>query len=194
MPTDYELEVDELRAIAARDVAAFTRWFARCEIPLKGSLRSFAELVDVESVAQDAAFKVWQDAARIRPDGRSGFLLRWTKTVALNAARNRIRRSGQRLDHRMPLPEDDGPKSGRAPSPRDPFFLERVKRCFDQLNPHQLRAFRARLDDGGVRADRELAASIGMGFDAFRQNLTRGRKALVECLASFNIAVTEYLR
>jgi DNA-directed RNA polymerase specialized sigma24 family protein len=193
VPTEYEVEVDELRAIAARDAVAFTRWFARCEIPLRQSLRSFAELVDVESVAQDAAFKAWQDAARLTPDGRPGFLLRWTKTVAANDARNKLRRSGHRLDHRMPLPDEDDFGSSR-PSPRDTFFLERVRRCLDRLNPHQQRAFRARLDDGGVRPDRELATSIGMGFDAFRQNLTRGRKALVECLGSFGIAVTEYLR
>ena len=40
--------------------------------PLKRSLQSFAELVDVELVAQDAAFKVWQHAAAISPDGRPG--------------------------------------------------------------------------------------------------------------------------
>ena len=135
MPSDYEVEVDELRAIAARDAAAFTRWFARCEIPLKRSLRSFAELVDVESTAQDAAFKVWQDAARITPDGRPGFLLRWTKTVAANDARNKIRRSGHRLDHRMPLPNEDDLGSSTS-STRDPFFLERVRRCLEIGRAH----------------------------------------------------------
>ena len=194
MPTDYELEVDELRAIAARDATAFTRWFARCEIPLKQSLRSFAELVDVESIAQDAAFKVWTDAARVSPDGRPGFLLRWTKTVALNDARNKVRRSGLRIEHRESLPENDAFAPPVRPSMRDTLFIERVRRCLDRLNPHQQRAFKARLEDGGVRPDRELAAAIGVGFDAFRQNLTRGRKALVECLGSFGIAVTEYLR
>jgi DNA-directed RNA polymerase specialized sigma24 family protein len=192
VPTDYELEVDELRAIAARDATAFTRWFARSEVPLKVSLRSFAELVDVESIAQDAAFKAWQDAKHIKPDGRPGFLLRWTKTVALNDARNKIRRSGQRLDHRMALPDED---SFASPGPflRDTFFLERVRRCAAKLNPLQQRAFWARLGDGGARPDRELAEAIGVGFDAFRQNLTRGRKALVECLRSSGIAVSEYL-
>jgi DNA-directed RNA polymerase specialized sigma24 family protein len=194
VPADYELEVDELRAIAARDATAFTRWFARCEIPLKQSLRSFAELVDVESVAQDAAFKVWENADHITPDRRPGFLLRWTKTVALNDARNKVRRSGQRIEHREALPADDSFVPPVRPLMRDTFFLDRVRRCLDKLNPHQLRAFRARLDDGGVRPDRELAASIGVGFDAFRQNLTRGRKALVECLGASGIAVREYLR
>ena len=193
MPADYDLEVDELRAIAARDQTAFTRWFARCEIPLKRSLHSFAELVDVESIAQDTAFKVWQDASRITPDGRPGFLLRWSKTVALNDARNKVRSSGHRRDHRVPLPNEDAPEAGTT-SPIDPFFRERIARCFERLQANQQRTFRARLDDGGVRADRDLATSIGMSFDAFRQNLARGRKALVACLGSFNIDVMEYLR
>ena len=94
-------------AIAGRDAAAFTRWFARCEIPLKQSLQSFAELVDVESVVQDAAFKVWQNASNITPDGRPGFLLRWAKRVALNEARSKIRRSDHRPDHREPLTEEE---------------------------------------------------------------------------------------
>ena len=41
-------------------------------------------------------FKVWEDAARITPDGRTGFLLRWAITVARNEARN------QRQTHRAP--------------------------------------------------------------------------------------------
>jgi DNA-directed RNA polymerase specialized sigma24 family protein len=193
VPTDYDIEVDELHAIAGRDADAFTRWFARCEIPLKRSLQSFAELVDVESVAQDTAFKVWQNASTITPDGRPGFLLRWSRTVALNEAGSKIRRSGHRLDHRVPLADVAEPESPTA-SPLDPLLLERVRRCFERLQPHQKQAFRARVDDQGERRDRELATSIGMGFDAFRQNLTRGRKALVECLASFKINVLEYLR
>jgi DNA-directed RNA polymerase specialized sigma24 family protein len=192
MPTDYEIEVDELGAIAGRDAAAFTRWFARCEIPLKRSLQSFAELVDVESVAQDAAFKVWQHASAITPDGRPGFLLRWSRTVALNDARSKIRRADHRPDHWELLTGEEVNK-GISPPP-DSFFLERVKRCLERLQAHQQRAFLARLADGGARPDRELATSIDMGFDAFRQNLTRGRKALVQCLASFKIDVAEYLR
>jgi DNA-directed RNA polymerase specialized sigma24 family protein len=192
VPTDYDIEVDELRAIAGRDAAAFTRWFARCEILLKRSLQSFAELVDVESVVQDTGFNVWQHASRITPDGRPGFLLRWSRTVALNDARTKIRRADHRPDRWEPLTEEEVDK--RIPPPPDSFFLERVRRCLERLQPHQRRAFMARVDDLGARPDRELATSIDMGFDAFRKNLSRGRKALVQCLASFKIDVAEYLR
>jgi DNA-directed RNA polymerase specialized sigma24 family protein len=193
VPTDYDIEVDELGAIAGRDDEAFKRWFIRCESPLRRSLRSFAELVDVEPVVQDAAFKVWQNASKITPDGRPGFLLRWSKTVALNDARSKLRRSGDRPGQRVPLTDEDAFGS-TSPTPRDPFLLERIKRCLERLQSHQQRAFLARVSDSGARHDRELATSIDMGFDAFRQNLTRGRKALLKCLASFKIDVAEYLR
>ena len=51
-----------------------------------------------------------------------------------------------------------------------------------------------RLADRGERSDRELARSIGITFDAFRQNLARGRRALKQCLSKFGIDVTEYVR
>ena len=55
MAEEYEIEAAELDAIARRDPDPFTRWFARCEIPLKRSIRNFAEVVDVEAVVQDMA-------------------------------------------------------------------------------------------------------------------------------------------
>jgi hypothetical protein len=42
----------------------------------RGSLRSFAERVDVEAVVQAALVRVWQVAPRVRPDGRPEPLLR----------------------------------------------------------------------------------------------------------------------
>lgn len=196
MPTDYELEVDELQAIVRRDQEAFKRWLKRCESPLKRSLGTFAELVDIEAVVQDTAIKVWQEAPRITPDGRPAFLLRWSRTVAINSARNILRRTEHRADHRDPLPSDDELQElevapFQAP---DPFLEKRVRQCLDRLQPNQQRSFRTRIDDDGAHKDRELAESIGMGFDAFRQNLARGRKALVACLASFRIDVMEYLK
>jgi len=186
---DYDAEVAELHAIAARDLEAFSRWFARCEIPLKTSLRSFQPFVDVEAVVQDTAIKVWQHTSRIRPDGRSGFLLRWARTVALNAARNAARRHGRH----GPMPDHEDIADDVRPMP-DVFLRTRVQRCLERLPASQQLAFRARLDDRGSRTDRELAASIGMSFDAFRQTMTRGRKALVACLSSFKIDVMEYVR
>lgn len=189
MPDDYDVEVAELQAIAERDLEAFSRWFARCEIHLRTSLRSFEQFVDVEAVVQDTVIKVWEDPLRIRPDGRPGFLLRWARTVALNAARNAARRQG----HHAAMPADDDVAGDVRPM-SDVFLRTRVQECFGRLPVPQQRAFRARVADAGSRTDRQLAASIDMSFDAFRQTLTRGRRALVACLRSFNIDVMEYIR
>jgi RNA polymerase sigma factor (sigma-70 family) len=187
---DYDVEVAELQAITQGDQGAFSRWFARCEIPLKRSLRSFAPAVDVEAVVQETAMKLWNGASRIAPDGRPGFLLRWGLTVARNEARNRAKRSARHValeDH----PEVAGATVNMA---GDPILRARIRHCLERLQTHQQRAFRARLDDGGKHADRDLAALVGMSFDSFRQNLARGRKKLVTCLSSFKIDVMEYLR
>lgn len=189
MAEDYDAEVAELHAIVQRDLDAFSRWFARCEIPLKVSLRSFKPFVDAEAVVQDTVIKVWEDPSRIRPDGRPGFLLRWARTVALNAARNAARRQGRHAA----MPEGDH-VAGDVQPMSDVFLRTRVQQCFERLPAPQRQAFRARVADGGSRTDRELAASIEMSFDAFRQTLTRGRRALVACLRSFNIDVMEYIR
>ena len=190
MAYDYEIETAELEAIARRDQDAFSRWFARCEIPLKRSLRNFAEVVDVEAVIQDTAIKVWEGASKIEPDGRPECLLRWALTVARNAARNAATRAG----HQVPLevhPEDAGAPVVVA---GDPILRVRIRRCLEQLRTNPRRVLAARLADSGQRRDRDLATSMGMSFDAFRQNLARGRHALEQCLRGFGIDVRQYVR
>jgi len=193
MAEDYDIEVAELEAIARRDREAFSRWFARCEIPLKRSLRSFAQTADVEAIVQETAIKLWQDPSKIRPDGGSGFLLRWARVVARNAARNAAKRPANRLDHHASMPPDDEIVAHVLPM-SDLFLRTRIQQCLERLPIRQQRGFRARLDNGGSRKDRELAESIDMSFDVFRQTITRGRKALIKCLRSFNIDVMEYVR
>src|SRR5216117_3846521 len=73
-----------LPAIATGDAAAFGRWMAGAERPLRESLRSFARRVDVEAVLQEALLRTWNVAPRLDRDGRPNALLR----LALRAARN----------------------------------------------------------------------------------------------------------
>ena len=193
MADDYSIEVAELEAIVQRDQNAFARWFARSEIALKRSLRNYAQVVDVEAVVQDTALRVWERASTITPDLRSGFLLRWAVTVARNNARNQATRAG-RLE-----PLDVNRVTERNPSLTtivriDPMLRTRVADCRMQLSENLRRAIETRLADRGERSDRELATLIGMSFDAFRQNLARGRRALKECLRKFGIDVSEYLQ
>ena len=76
----YQLEVAELEAIVNRDADAFCRWFSRSDLSIRLSLRSFADVVDVEAIVQDAALQIWKEPFRILPDGRSGFLRRYATT------------------------------------------------------------------------------------------------------------------
>jgi RNA polymerase sigma-70 factor (ECF subfamily) len=186
---DYDGEVAELQAIAAHDEDAFTRWFARHDIALKRSLRSFAAIVDVEAIVQETAIRVWSHASSITADGRPGFLVRWAATVARNMARTEARRSG-RLQFVESPPETPAP----VDHPPDPAFTARAQRCFKQLSPKLRLAMERVRDHGGSQSLRDVAAAIGMTHDSIRQNLTRARRALEECLESHGIDVRSYLR
>ena len=190
MATDYEVEVAELGAIAGRDQEAFSKWLARCEIALKRSLSNYAQVVDVESVAQDTALRVWERAPTIVPDQRPGFLLRWAITVARNHARNHVKRAGREVPLVDVIPVERSASGGTR---IDPLLRERVAKCLAQLPSHPRKAIEMRMSDGGAQPDRALAAAIGVRFDAFRQNLARGRAALTRCLRNFGIDVTEYI-
>ena len=186
---DYQVEVAELGAIVGRDQDAFSKWLARCEIALKRSLSNYAQVVDVESVAQDTALRVWERASTIVPDHRPGFLLRWAITVARNHARNQAKRAGREV----PLVVDEMPPAPFAGFRIDPMLRERVARCLARLPGNPRKAVERRLAGAGAQPDRALAAAIGMGFDAFRQNLARGRTALQKCLRKFGVDVREYI-
>ena len=48
--------------IAAGDADAFGQWLAAAEPRVRGSLASFARVVDTEAVLQEALVRVWQVA------------------------------------------------------------------------------------------------------------------------------------
>jgi Ca-activated chloride channel family protein len=61
--------------IAAGDADAFGQWLAGAEPRVRGSLASFARVVDVEAVLQEALVRVWQVAPRFTPDGQPDSLI-----------------------------------------------------------------------------------------------------------------------
>jgi RNA polymerase sigma factor (sigma-70 family) len=185
-----DVEAAELQAIVARDQDAFSHWFARCEIKLRRSLRSFAQVTDVEAVVQDTALRVWQRASTIRPDGRPECILRWAVTVALNAARNEAKRSG----HQLPLgPTVEGLAHSTTNMP-DPVLRVRIQSCRERLGATPRLVLDAQLTDAGQHSSRELAMTLGMTADAVRQNLVRARRALQRCLRTFGIDLRDYLK
>lgn len=184
-------EHSEWQAIRQRDEVAFARWLARCEVRLRRSLRPFAPVVDVEAVLQETAIQIWEhDVHRIRPTGGSEFLLRWAFVVARNKALNIARREG-RLES-FETWEDLSP--GVETSHGDPLLRDRIRMCLERLVPTLRRVVNARLTDDGQHKDRELAERLGVSFEAFRQNLARGRRALEECLSAHGIDIRAYLQ
>jgi DNA-directed RNA polymerase specialized sigma24 family protein len=188
---DYDLEVAEWQAIVRRDEDAFKRWLERTHIHLRLSLRSFATAVDVEVVVQETAIRVWERASTIVPDGSPAFLTRWAATVARNNARNAVKRA----QREVPLHQAaDRPETQIGRAGVDPFLRTRLHGCRERLPDALRRVIDMILADGGQRSARECATAGRMSYDAFRQNLARGRRALENCLREHGIEIREYLR
>jgi RNA polymerase sigma-70 factor (ECF subfamily) len=176
---------DLLPAIGAGDTAAFGRWLAGAEDRLRGSLRSFAERVDVEAVMQEALVRVWQVAARVKPDGRPDPLLRLAIRIARNLAVSDLRR--RRLepveaDVLEGLAHDAG---AFAPAPdrwRDPLLRRALEACREKLPARPAAALDARLASAGADPDAVVAAGVGMRVNTFLQNVIRARRFLADCL------------
>lgn len=181
-----------LPAIRSGDPSAFGRWMAGAEARMRDSLRSFAAVVDVEAVLQEALLRTWQIAPRLEPDGRPDALLRVGVRIARNLAvseRRRVRGApaeDDELERALALDES------RATSP-DPLLRETIARCAEDLPAQPARALRARLDSEGSQDDDALAEQLGMRKNTFLQNFTRARKLLAECLARHGIDLAQEL-
>lgn len=194
-PDGYEGEVVEWRAIAGRDQEVFAKWLSRNESTLRRRLHSFATRVDVEAVLQEAALLLWERTAAalpdglraIEPDGKPGFLYRWTVTVATNRALNRQERA------RREQPLEDAEDAGSQPSLPDPILRNRLTQCIEKLSRSLRAALVGRIRDRGQHSDKDLAVSLGIAYDAFRTNLHRARKAVEKCLDSHGINFREYV-
>jgi RNA polymerase sigma factor (sigma-70 family) len=178
------LDLDaHLPAIALGDAAAFGRWLAGAEPPLRGSLRAYAARVDVEAVLQEALLRIWQIAPRHTPDGRPNSLFRLAIRVARNLCIDELRRT-----RHAPM-DDDGIERILAASAAvelregpDPFLRKAIEECREKLTGKPAEALSLRLESGGEEPDEELAARLGMRLNTFLQNVTRARKLLAECL------------
>ena len=172
-------------AIRLGDADAFARWFAACEEPIRLSLRRFARQVDVEGVVQETALRVWQAAPTLEARGGPGYLLRWAVTVARHLAIDQARRAAREVPGGV---DDDLPAPAPSRQP-DPALWARIAECRGKLPARPAAALTARLAGDGTLSDRRLAEVVGMTFDAFRQNLARGRRLLEDCLRGFGIDV-----
>ncbi len=177
-----------LGAIARGDAAAFGRWLASAEAPIRASLRSFATRVDVEAALQEALLRVWQVAPRHTPDGAPNSLLRLGVRIAKNLCIDEVRR-------RQPaLLDDDAMEAAiaaQAPSPAgpDPLLRKVIIECRDALPNKPREVLDARLASAGSEPDEAIAARLNMRPNTFLQNFTRARRLLAECLGKRRIDV-----
>ncbi|HMG52402.1 MAG TPA: hypothetical protein VK601_02945 [Kofleriaceae bacterium] len=176
-------------AIVGGDPRAFGAWLAGAEPRVRDSLRSFAQVVDVEAVLQETLLRVWQVAPRFVADGRDNGLLRLAIRIGRNLAISEVRRT-------RATPTDGGDletvlAAAAAPRPApDPMLRRAIGECRDQLPPRPRQALDARLAGAGGQADDELAAGLGMRLNTFLQNFTRARQLLADCLSRRGVAIT----
>jgi RNA polymerase sigma factor (sigma-70 family) len=179
-----------LAAIVAGDANAFARWLAGSEPTVRATLRSFAAVVDVEAVLQEALLRVWQVAPRFVADGEPNGLLRLGIRIARNLAVSELRRTQARPA--LPSELEDALPEVRPTEP-DPMLRRAIAECRDKLPPKPREVFDARLASAGARDDVELASSIGMRVNTFLQNFTRARQLLADCLRKRGIIVDQEL-
>ncbi|AKV03384.1 hypothetical protein AKJ09_10047 [Labilithrix luteola] len=180
-----------LPAIVARDTRAFGQWMARAEGRMRESLRSFATVVDVESVLQEALLRVWHVAPRFVPDGRPDGLVRLGIRIARNLAISELRRTRARPvedDELERVMADDEPSEVSSP---DPMLRKVIAECHDKLPEKPRQALDARVRSEGRSEDLDLASQLGMRLNTFLQNFGRARRLLAECLRKHGIALPE---
>jgi RNA polymerase sigma-70 factor (ECF subfamily) len=176
-----ELDDQLLHAIVAGDSAAFGRFIARAERPLRESLRSFASRVDVEAVVQETLLRTWQVAPRVVEDGKSNPLLRVALRIARNLAIDAVRRA-----RTIAIGDDaiDQSLAFATSHEVDPLLRAAILECRERLPAQPARALDARIHSGGAEPDATLALRLGMKLNTFLQNFTRARRLLADCLRS----------
>jgi RNA polymerase sigma factor (sigma-70 family) len=179
-----------LHAIVRSDKQSFAYWLAGAERPVRESLRSFAKVIDVEAVLQEALLRVWQVAPRFEPDGRPNGLLRLGVRIARNLAVSEVRRTRSTPTEDADL---EALQEHVATSAPDPILRQAIEACRDKLPNKPRQAIDARLASGGGADDTELATALGMKLNTFLQNITRARQLLAECLHRSGIVIDQEL-
>jgi DNA-directed RNA polymerase specialized sigma24 family protein len=179
------VDLDEhLPLIRSGDTGAFARWLAGAEPTMRDSVRSFAAVIDVEAVLQEALLRTWQIAPRLEADGKANGLLRVGIRIARNLAVSERRRARDVAadDDALDRALADDPSREPAPAHPDPALRRVIAECAAALPEQPARALHARLESAGAAPDEELAERIGMRKNTFLQNFGRARKLLAECL------------
>jgi DNA-directed RNA polymerase specialized sigma24 family protein len=183
------LDLDlHLTAIVDGDTRAFGRWMAGAEPRVRDSLRSFAQVIDVEAVVQETLLRIWQVAPRFTADGRPNGLIRLAIRVGRNLAVSEVRRI-----RATPVGGDDleaAVTAGEAPcAAPDPMLRQAIVECRDKLPGKPRQALDARLESAGGQDDADLATALHMKLNTFLQNFTRARQLIAECLGKRGVVL-----
>jgi RNA polymerase sigma-70 factor (ECF subfamily) len=179
---------EHLPAILDRDAKAFGRWMAGAEGPIRDSLRTFARVVDVEAVLQEALLRVWQVSPRFVPDGAPNGLLRLGVRIARNLAISEVRRTKAAPVPRNVTEDDVAELATDDPAPPDPLLRRAMAECFERLPDQPKRVLELRLLRAGEE-DLALAEELRMRLNTFLQNFGRARKLLGECLRKSGVEI-----
>lgn len=177
-----------LAAIIAGDAGAFGTWMSHAEGTVRASLASFARVLDVEAVLQEALLRVWQVAPRFERDGRPNGLLRLAIRIARNLAISELRRT-----RTAPVADLEPEPDEVTPSAPDPLLRRAIAECRDKLPGKPRQVLDARLAAAGAADDADLAAGLAMRLNTFLQNFTRARQLLADCLGKRGIHVDQEL-
>jgi RNA polymerase sigma factor (sigma-70 family) len=160
---------------------AFARWVGLVEIPLRVSLRRFAQQVDVEAIVQEGLLRMWRLAPRVELEGEDASL-RYALRLVRNLALREAERSA-RFDRLELEGVDTAAESSLRPEPvPDPALRTILLDCLKRLPTRPRLALAARLESGGGIPDVTLAESLRMSSNTFLQNIVRARRHLAKCL------------
>lgn len=180
-PTSADASDDELlRRIGAGDRHACTllvdRHLARMHAL---AARVLGDEAEAEDVAQEVFIKVWEQAARWRPDGGARFGT-WLHQVCLNACRDRLRRRRESASLDAVAEPADHRPGPEARAQADSVGAQ-VRAALDALPERQREALV--LCHYQELPQAEAAEVLGVSVDAIESLLARGRRALRERLA-----------
>lgn len=170
-----------LAAIAGGDARAFGSWMSGAEPRVRDSLRSFAQVIDVEAVLQETLLRTWQVAPRLVADGQPNGLLRMAIRIGRNLAVSEVRRTRATPTEGHDL-ESALAAGGRPASTPDPMLRKAIAECRDKLPAKPRAALDARLASAGGQDDDDLATALRMKLNTFLQNVTRARQLIADCL------------
>jgi RNA polymerase sigma-70 factor (ECF subfamily) len=175
--------------IVEGDTAAFGRWMARAEGPLRESLQTFATVVDVESVLQETLVRIWRVAPRFVDDGKPNGLFRLGLRIARNLAISEVRRTRARAMPESELARSAAEEEQMNVEEPDPLLREVIARCRERLPEQPRTVLDLRLSSGGGFSDDVLAQGLHMRLNTFLQNFGRARRMLAECLKKAGISL-----